>query len=229
MIKNIGLFITGALVGGGVTYLVASKYYEEVLTSYQVRYADSNELPEDTITSCDAAAEEAIQERGAGPIDNGISYVSYNKQYRTESDKNEQDDRPFFDLDDLGEEEYAEFPEGSIYLISETEFITECQHFDKRELQYFTDDDALYDESEEINIITDIDGIVGQEALDYLLGQEQDRIWVRNEKLAVDYEILRINNSYSEVILGYSSPSSKAKKSKKVSESAKKKKEVSDA
>lgn len=84
------------------------------------------------------------------------------------------------------------------YVISDEEFSTECQHFDKVTLYYYSFDDTLCDEHEEI--IDDLDNTVGWDCFPVL--ETQTTVWVRNEKISVDYEICLVRGSYAEVIQG---------------------------
>ena len=54
------------------------------------------------------------------------------------------------------------------------------------------------DENEEI--IDDIESVVGYDALAML--DMQTTVWVRNEPLGIDYEIIALNKSYQETVDG---------------------------
>jgi len=84
------------------------------------------------------------------------------------------------------------------YLINDQEFTDEFDHHDKVSLYYYRLDDVLTEENEEI--IDDIETTVGYDALATL--DKQTTVWVRNEPLGIDYEIIGINKTYSETVLG---------------------------
>jgi hypothetical protein len=84
------------------------------------------------------------------------------------------------------------------YVINDVEFSEEFDHHDKVSLYYYSVDDILCDENEEI--FENAERFIGEEALS-LLG-DGAIIWVRNEPLTIDYEILTINKSYAEAVHG---------------------------
>jgi len=84
------------------------------------------------------------------------------------------------------------------YVISDSEYSNDFTHHDKISLYYYTDDDTLTEENEDI--ILDIDNTVGWECFKVL--ETQTTAWVRNEPLAVDYEICSVRGSYAEIVHG---------------------------
>jgi hypothetical protein len=88
------------------------------------------------------------------------------------------------------------------YIIDDREFNDEFEHHDKISLYYYAVDDVLCDEDEEV--IKDIDNTVGFEALEAF--DRQTTVWVRNEPLTIDYEIICINKSYAESVGKVESP-----------------------
>lgn len=85
-----------------------------------------------------------------------------------------------------------------IRVIDDIQFNEEYNNHDKISLYYYREDDILCEENEEL--IDDIEGTIGYDAMN-LLGTETN-VWVRNENLAIDYEIIALNKSYSEDVLG---------------------------
>lgn len=84
------------------------------------------------------------------------------------------------------------------YIIDDREFTDEFEHHDKVSLYYYNVDDVLCDEGEEI--IEDREEKVGCDAIPTL--DTQTTVWVRNEPLCIDYEIISINKSYAEAVQG---------------------------
>lgn len=79
--------------------------------------------------------------------------------------------------------------------IPEEDFVVDDEDFDKVSLDYYTDGEALYNGSE---YIPNTDEIVGDDNLEFLLSTDDSVIYVRNEKLGIDYEVCKINGRYSE-------------------------------
>jgi len=84
------------------------------------------------------------------------------------------------------------------YIINDREYSEEFPHHDKISLYYYRVDDVLCEENEEI--IDDVDATIGPDTLSLL--DTQTTVWVRNEPLAIDYEIIALNKSYAELAHG---------------------------
>lgn len=88
------------------------------------------------------------------------------------------------------------------YIISEEEFSLENRHFDKVTLGYFVEDDTLVDDQD--RPIDDAERSIGSDALMNfgLYSGDPNIVFVRNEQVSIDYEVVRDERSYQEVILG---------------------------
>jgi hypothetical protein len=87
------------------------------------------------------------------------------------------------------------------YVISDVEMYEGRPEYDKVTLTYYAGDDTLADEDD--YTITDVDLILGTMNLD-LFGTEcedPDMLHVRNERLGSDYEIIKTESKYGEVVL----------------------------
>lgn len=88
------------------------------------------------------------------------------------------------------------------YIIEVDEFFNGKVNYDKVTLTYYDRDGSLVDESEEL--VHNVVDTIGEEAL-FEFGNKSDDpnvVYIRNEKLAIDYEIIRVFNSYAEDVLG---------------------------
>jgi hypothetical protein len=109
------------------------------------------------------------------------------------------------------EEKYHEYEKVSEEANNKTDFcpyiitleqLEEKEHYDKLSISYYEDDDTLVDENEEV--IADPVSIVGNDALNNF-GEGSDDpeiVYVRNEKLETDYEVIRLSKSYAITVLG---------------------------
>lgn len=84
-----------------------------------------------------------------------------------------------------------------IYIIDPDEYGLKAGYATE-ELNYYAGDDTLVDEHDER--IEDASSMIGIEALEHFGDYEEDIIHIRNEKLNVDFEITRFDQSYAEVI-----------------------------
>lgn len=81
------------------------------------------------------------------------------------------------------------------YRISQGDFIVDDDEYAKVSLEYYSDDDSLFEGSE---YISNVEETVGQDNLDFFVSLDDDVMYVRNEKYKTDYEICRIIGKYSE-------------------------------
>lgn len=82
------------------------------------------------------------------------------------------------------------------YTISPEEF-GEMYDYEKISLIYY-DDEVLADDDDEL--VDDIENVVGSEALTKFGEYEDDSVFVRNDRLKCDYEILLDQRNYSDII-----------------------------
>lgn len=95
------------------------------------------------------------------------------------------------------------------YVISLEEFTDGSEGFEQTTVTYFEGDDVLSDESDKI--IEDIANTVSEETL-YRFGhgsKDNNVVYVRNEKLNLDFEILRSHRKYAQEVLGFIEHSNK--------------------
>lgn len=81
------------------------------------------------------------------------------------------------------------------YVISPEEF-GEVENYDKVSFTYYADG-VLADEYDEV--VENVDEIVGEESLTHFGEYEDDSVFVRNDKLKCDYEILLDQRNYYDI------------------------------
>ena len=88
----------------------------------------------------------------------------------------------------------AEYP----YIISDTDIIAGHRMHDQVTVNYY--DDGIAEEA--LNpgcLFDDIDGTIGRESLEHFGEYEEDVVFVRNERLGIDYEVIRQHRDYAEI------------------------------
>lgn len=91
--------------------------------------------------------------------------------------------------------------EGKAYPINFEQFDGEETHYSKDTLTYFKGDDVVADENDER--IEDIEGIIGAEALSHFDEFSLETVYVRNDRLSSDFEIVLDKGRFSEVVEGH--------------------------
>lgn len=97
------------------------------------------------------------------------------------------------------------------YILEEEEFFESDTEFAQQTLSYFEGDDVLLDDQEQP--IRDIANVVGVENLQFGLGTKNDQnvVYIRNEKLRLEFEITRSFGKYTEEVLGFIEHSDKSR------------------
>jgi hypothetical protein len=87
------------------------------------------------------------------------------------------------------------------YIVSDDEFMANDVDHHQASLTYFEGDETLVDEKEEP--IEDIDKYVGEKNLRFgYRSNDRNIVYIRNEKLRMDFEISRSQGQYVEEVLG---------------------------
>ena len=122
-------------------------------------------------------------------------HVSHNEEPEGEPDEEEDDE--LRDPSGMTEQDHMDLRKvdrTQPYVINDVEYSEEFDHHDKVSLYFYRLDGSLMEENEEL--IPNPAEIIGEEALELL--QTTQNVWVRNEPLGIDYEIIGLNTSYTE-------------------------------
>ena len=90
----------------------------------------------------------------------------------------------------------------SRYPISFKAFTEDKPHYDKLTITYYEDDATLADDQD--GIIPDIRATIGPDALQHFgwLSGSDDVVYIRNDDISVDFEVIRAEGSYDEIVMG---------------------------
>lgn len=184
--KVLGLFLfsLGAVVGSLVTYRALyaqfnKKLDEELEAAKEYYSSNKSEVKEESKEE----PEKETKEETAPEVVNDENDIVKNRyrnlarQYSVEEENNM--DEP--------------------YVISPDEFGVLAE-YDTESLTYYEVDKVLTYETDEV--IYDVDRLVGEDSLNRFGEFEADSVFVRNDHLRTDYEILRDKRSYDEVVGG---------------------------
>lgn len=177
--KNFIIFVAGVTVGSVATWILLKDRYEKLAQEdFEKRRSlekDKNikKEPENNIEE-DITTEEMDTYKQILTEENYINYTNIIKQ-----EVKEPVDRPYvISPDEFGE--YGEFGE-----------------YETISLTYYADD-VLADDND--NLIEDINEIVGLDSLTHFGEYEDDSVFVRNDRLKADYEILLDHRNYSDIL-----------------------------
>ena len=184
--KNFMMFVLGVAVGSVVTWRYVEKKYEQIAQDEidsvkEVFSKREAEFTEDTEVQI-----KADNARGKSSI---IEYVAHLR---------EQGYTNYSDMVDEKPEEVKEEPMSidKPYVITPEEF-GDLDDYETISLTYYADQ-ILADDNDVI--VDDIEDVVGFDSLNSFGEYEDDSVFVRNDRLKCDYEILLDQRKYSDVI-----------------------------
>jgi len=195
-ITSFMMFIFGAAVGSVVTWQYIKKKYERIaqeeIDSVKETFSKLEVKSKDNESEKNNNVRTIVERAKDKP-----SVVEYAAKLRKQGYIN------YSDTDSLSEDSNAsekEVDEDMIndkpYVISPDEF-GEFYDYEKISLTYYADQ-VLADDDDEL--VDDIEETVGFESLNAFGEYEDDSVFVRNDRLKCDYEILLDQRKYSDVI-----------------------------
>jgi len=197
---NVLMFTAGAAIGSAVTWKLVKTKYERIaneeIASVKETFAkrekktvnendsdtnDISEEPKRVIPDKPDLMEYAAKIREEG-------YMDYSNQGKSE--KKEEKKEPYTrDMDDFA---YDEEP----YVIAPEHF-DEYDDYETESLTYWSDG---YLTDEDDNLIEDIAGMVGEDYAEHFGEFEDDSVFIRNERLKTDFEILAVEGKYMDTV-----------------------------
>lgn len=103
-----------------------------------------------------------------------------------------------FDVDD----ELDKKAEGRPYILEYQEFEENENDHSQSTLTYYEEDDVLVDDRDQP--ITNVQGVIGVENLKFGYGSnDKNVVYICNPRFNADYEVVRSNGSYAEIVLGF--------------------------
>lgn len=204
----------GGILGGVVTYLSVKRTFDlrldQEVANVKRHYAlirkdpetvkifgnSENQPPTDPIG-------EVVEQGRAFIQDLGYSGSSEESDEPDSDGDQPEEDTVFnaFDIKDSTEETYEKI-EGAPYIISSEDFYNSENDFDKITVSYYEGDDTLVDEREQP--INDPEPVVGNRHLSMFGFKSDDPniVYVRNERLSTDFEIMYEEGEYAVRVLG---------------------------
>lgn len=180
-------FVGGAAIGSLVTFRAIKKMYDNLIQEEvnSVKEALLNRKPV-VKQAEEILAEQAIHKPDISEYAKVLKKETYTDYSHSEKDIQEEvKEDPVTNKD-------TEHP----YVISPDEF-GESHDYETISLTYYSDG-VLADDNDEA--IDDVEEIVGDEALESFGEYEDDAVYVRNDRLKCDYEILLSHRLYSEIV-----------------------------
>lgn len=186
--SNMIIFILGAGIGSVTTWFCVKKKYEQIAQEEIDSVKEVFSKKEKKLSNEIDEAHEKMKENEE------VDYATIAKLYSENPNK-----REFMDYSAIssekqpkGENDMNEQP----YVISPDEF-GEIDAYEKISLSYYNDQ-ILADEDDVM--VEDIENTIGCDSLNHFGEYEDDSVFVRNNRLKCDYEILIDHRNFSDVV-----------------------------
>ena len=187
MKKVLSLLLAAVLLAGSLPMafaasVVSESVVEQVIRSTGIMVGDTNGN-----MNLDKTVTRAEYAKMLG----GLNYTDYNSGTQEEQDESEEEIEVVKKETSSNEKKYP-----APYVISPEEFGAN-EEYDIITFRYYSDH-ILADEDGQL--IEDVEGCIGFESLNHFGEYEEDSVFVRNERLKTDFEILRDLGTYADVI-----------------------------
>lgn len=185
---NACMFAAGAVIGSAVTWKVLKTKYEQMVQ-------EEIESVKEALVEMNRNEEQAEEDSEDEEEDASDEYHQVNWDELEDLDEDDDLDE-YAELTNLYSSEKGGAEKVEVkkpYVISPYDF--DENGFRTMELTYYADD-ILEDENHEI--VTDVDDLLGEGSLNTFGEYEDDSVFVRNEKLGIDFQILRDPRTYEE-------------------------------
>lgn len=222
--------------GAGIAWFAAKRYYtakfEEVLEQErleikafyaQLHKKDEYATPGDAAEALGTpvipvAAAKALQSYGSENLEDVAVTVTETVEVEVQPEpelvrsnvfKDRESKHPW---DQEGEDAAREtLSPGEPFIISSDEYGENEHEYEQKTLTYFAEDDVLVDEKDQP--IEEIDNVVGEENLTHFgYGSNDNRIvLIRNDRLGMEFEVVKNEGSYSKLVLGFQHSSDEPK------------------
>lgn len=188
---NALMFTAGAAIGSVVTWKILESKYEQ-------RMQEEIETVKEALIAMNNACEESTDEETEDEEASSDDYHQVN--WDELEDLNEEEDEEleeYAELTNLYSNEKGGAEKVRVkkpYVISPYDF-GELDGYRKIDLTYYADGILEDDDGE---IVTDVDELIGEGSLNTFGEYEDDAVFVRNERLQTDFEILKDYRTYEE-------------------------------
>lgn len=204
---NILVFTVGAAVGSAVTWKLVKNKYEQIaneeIASVKEEYADllgrmKTKLQEDCSCKNSTDAENDIYTDDYGQAEyDELASIYRSSDEDKEDDEEDSEEGGKWDLDE-DEVPYMNAP----YVITPDDFSSSPPGYNAQPLNYFADG-VLADDW---GVVLDLDETIGEDSVEHFGEYVDDVVYVRDERLEIDYEVTRDPRTYKESLNRNSDP-----------------------
>lgn len=195
-LSNFIIFATGAAIGSVVTWKIVKTKYEQIAQE-EINSVKEVFSKKEAELKYDHSGEPIGKVEKTEKTEDGVKFsVSMNKPDLQEYAAKIKEEG-YFDYSNPSEPKKEEETKvEKPYVIPPEEF-GEADGYDTISLTYYIDG---YLADDMLDVVEDVDDVVGLESLNHFGEYEDDSVFVRNDRLMVDYEILLDQRNYLDII-----------------------------
>lgn len=193
IIKGILIFTAGVAIGVGGSYIYLKKKIkekdnevQEVRDYYNEKYLDEKKRA-DKIIDDSKKLDKVIEDYTKKQEEDKVKYNKIGKEKEENEEVKAEAESP--------EEDEPTKP----YLITEDEFLNDKNEYEKISLTYYALDDTLADEFDEM---IDIEEAISTDIFNQI-AESKDDLYVRNNSLETDFEIMKVEGSFHDKYGGF--------------------------
>ena len=190
IVKDIALVAVGAAAGFAGGWLLTKRKYEkkaeEDISDIRQYYLEKDlkrQKANEEIKEKIEKAEETSKKLGEI-----LDKVEYHKIVKNEYKEGDEEVRA---EQESPEEELPDKP----YMISEDEYLEGNNDYEKISLTYFTMDDTLADDTDEM---VDVEETISSDIFNQISESDDGDFYVRNDSVQTDFEVVKLDASYKE-------------------------------
>lgn len=189
---NVLVFAVGAAIGSAVTYVITKSKYERIIQE------EVDAFKKDFV-ECMTSMESTTDEESEDDDEERPSIDWDELEDLDEEDEEEEEYDPVEEYTEIVKQYTNE--EGGAMAVAKKPYVISPYDFGEQDgyrqmsLTYYSDG-VLEDEDNEI--VTDVDDLIGAGSLNTFGDYEEDSVFVRNERLRTDFEILKDYRTYEE-------------------------------
>ena len=184
MMREVLIFVSGVTVGGFLGYKIIEKKYSEKLETEVNRRIDEYVLNNKKEEKKHTEKIEIKKENAADKI----NYNSVTKNYISSEDNKDNKEEDDGKEDEPEVNDYISDDPRDPYEITEEEYDDNSNEFEKESLYYYRGNYTLVDDSDNVVDTEDADILLGSDWVDLM--NNDGIIYIRNEKVKTDYEIV---------------------------------------
>ena len=201
------IFVSGLVTGFLAGFVFEHHKKDTILEVIPVKEPEETQRTAKTVTE-KPKLDQYVQYSDSKSTDSGIHDRSVEADSEVESpresvlyptddapdeEENDEDDDP-----DLDEEPFSSKPD----IMTLMEFENEKKHYDTETLTYYTYDDTVCNDKDEV--IATPEDLIGEDALVcFGMGsQDPNVVYICNDRRSTKYEVVKVDAAYSETVLG---------------------------